>query len=515
MINTSIQAATSFSWPQKNYQAISLRRNAAPLRARAEMNRESAQRAREEATWNIFRKIMLAICDTEGHFRREANRLDREAAALETEASGPLAIPEHIVSLLCKASITKTADENAYQISVRFHLKREFGLSLEEALQIHQYIEERKDFWQNQLTQNDEMLRIEKEFSGLPRTIHVINDHGTLRIVVLFKRKGVKPVGHGTFKTVTHAIDWITGSPWAYSVIKDFAIVQSCHELALERLASERIPEVDASIQARVMCPVPIGVISYIHGAQGSQKLGFFTRLMNGSLESLLQENTLTPQQKWQIAEDLIDTLYILNLKRIEHRDIKPENILYERLDNKIRVYLADYGVARLVKPLSEGSGGDYLAGNHLYNSPEKTRCFEFVNWRLGTLRDFRVMIDRNWEKHDVWSLAITLWRILVEPIGLGLFSVRSKILQKENELRRNDRSGSDRDAIVKRYYLNNDDFYAQTFGHEPAPIKEPVRGTMQHLLWQALHYNPDQRISISQLRAGFRSLQERAECQT
>ena len=72
--------------------------------------------------------------------------------------------------------------------------------------------------------------------------------------------------------------------------------------------------------------------------------------ISGGALSSLLRGGRLTHERIITILRGAADALDYAHGKGVVHRDVKPQNIL---LDEAERVYLADFGIAKMV----EGSG--------------------------------------------------------------------------------------------------------------------------------------------------------------
>jgi serine/threonine-protein kinase len=115
--------------------------------------------------------------------------------------------------------------------------------------------------------------------------------------------------------------------------------------------------------------------------------------IRGGALSDLLKKQRLPLERSVQILRSVADALdYAHNHpKRIVHRDIKPQNIL---LDEAGRVYLADFGIAKML----ESSGGltatGAITGTPHYMAPEQA---------TGTKVDART---------DVYALGIVAYQM-------------------------------------------------------------------------------------------------------
>ena len=91
--------------------------------------------------------------------------------------------------------------------------------------------------------------------------------------------------------------------------------------------------------------------------------------ISGGALSSLLRGGRLTHERIITILRGAADALDYAHGKGVVHRDVKPQNIL---LDEAERVYLADFGIAKMV----EGSGAltqtGMITGTPQYMAPEQ-----------------------------------------------------------------------------------------------------------------------------------------------
>jgi Protein kinase domain/HEAT repeats len=113
--------------------------------------------------------------------------------------------------------------------------------------------------------------------------------------------------------------------------------------------------------------------------------------IRGGALSDLLKKQRLPFERSVAILRSVADALDYAHTKKIVHRDIKPQNIL---LDEAGRVYLADFGIAKIL----ESSGGltatGAITGTPHYMAPEQA---------TGTKVDART---------DVYALGIVAYQM-------------------------------------------------------------------------------------------------------
>ncbi|MFF2556180.1 protein kinase [Nocardia sp. NPDC058058] len=125
------------------------------------------------------------------------------------------------------------------------------------------------------------------------------------------------------------------------------------------------------------------------------ERLWIAMRYIDGPDASTLESANLPPRQAVRIIAETAKALDFAHRKGVLHRDVKPANILIERSDGEERIFLADFGIARLrdegTKLTQTGSFTATLA----YAAPEQLS---------GQPLDHRC---------DQYSLACTLFRLL------------------------------------------------------------------------------------------------------
>lgn len=118
-----------------------------------------------------------------------------------------------------------------------------------------------------------------------------------------------------------------------------------------------------------------IGRLSHSHilpafdyGEQGPWQYLVMPYVEHGTLRELLASGPLSLEEAGAILEQIASALQFAHDHGIIHRDIKPSNIL---LDSQRHVYLADFGLAKVLGKNTEITQGDYLLGSPEYMAPE------------------------------------------------------------------------------------------------------------------------------------------------
>jgi len=128
------------------------------------------------------------------------------------------------------------------------------------------------------------------------------------------------------------------------------------------------------------------------------------------NLRQMLSAGRMEPKDALAIVPKICEALQYAHDEGIMHRDIKPENILF---DKKGRVKIADFGLAKLLKPDDEDltlTASGTLMGTPKYMSPEQLENSHTVDHRA-----------------DIYSLGVVFYEMLTGELPLGRFEAPSK----------------------------------------------------------------------------------------
>lgn len=178
----------------------------------------------------------------------------------------------------------------------------------------------------------------------------------------------------------------------------------------------------EARALARVSHPQIVAVHDF--GETGGMFYFLMEYVDGPNLRQLMQSSRMPPEQALPIVGQICDALQYAHEEGIIHRDIKPENIL---LDQKGRVKIADFGLAKIIEPSPAKftlTGSRQAMGTPHYMAPEQIERPQTVDRRA-----------------DIYSLGVLLYEMLTGELPLGHFALPSQKAAVEERL----------DAVVLR----------------------------------------------------------------
>jgi len=125
----------------------------------------------------------------------------------------------------------------------------------------------------------------------------------------------------------------------------------------------------EAQTIAKLEHPQIIPIFAYdIDTASGTPWMAM--RLISGgSLSQRIKRGRLAPAECARILKDVGDALDYAHSAGVIHRDVKPQNVL---LDDSGRVYLADFGIAKMVEASAHMTQTGMITGTPQYMAPEQ-----------------------------------------------------------------------------------------------------------------------------------------------
>lgn len=128
-------------------------------------------------------------------------------------------------------------------------------------------------------------------------------------------------------------------------------------------------------------------------GISGSSYYLVMPYMERGNLRERLAQGRFSPEEAGVILHQLADALTCAHRHGILHRDIKPSNILLDTEDAN-HIYLADFGIAKVVEEGSDITQTGFLVGTPEYMAPELAEQSES-------------------ERSDIYAVGVLLYQML------------------------------------------------------------------------------------------------------
>ena len=125
----------------------------------------------------------------------------------------------------------------------------------------------------------------------------------------------------------------------------------------------------EAQTIARLEHPQIIPIFAYDIDTETGTPWMAMRLISGGSLSQRIKRGRLAPAECARILKDVGDALDYAHSAGVIHRDVKPQNVL---LDDSGRVYLADFGIAKMVEASAHMTQTGMITGTPQYMAPEQ-----------------------------------------------------------------------------------------------------------------------------------------------
>ena len=125
----------------------------------------------------------------------------------------------------------------------------------------------------------------------------------------------------------------------------------------------------EAQTIARLEHPQIIPIFAYDIDAGTGTPWMAMRLISGGSLSQRIKRGRLAPAECARILKDVAEALDYAHGAGVIHRDVKPQNVL---LDDAGRVYLADFGIAKMVEASAHMTQTGMITGTPQYMAPEQ-----------------------------------------------------------------------------------------------------------------------------------------------
>ena len=182
------------------------------------------------------------------------------------------------------------------------------------------------------------------------------------------------------------------------------------------------------------------------------------------TLKARLKEGPLSLVQTAQIVQSVGSALSYAHKEGILHRDIKPSNIMLAKDGN---IYLADFGLARMVQSSESTISRDMIVGTPHYVSPEQARGDSELDART-----------------DIYSLGVVIYELVVGKVPF---------------------------TADTPYAIVHDHIYTPL--PMPREVNPDVPESIERVLFKALAKKPEERYStVDEMVAAFLDAVEKAD---
>jgi tRNA A-37 threonylcarbamoyl transferase component Bud32 len=125
----------------------------------------------------------------------------------------------------------------------------------------------------------------------------------------------------------------------------------------------------EAQTIAKLEHPQIIPIFAYDIDAETGTPWMAMRLISGGSLSQRIKRGRLAPSECARILKDVADALDYAHGAGVIHRDVKPQNVL---LDDSGRVYLADFGIAKMIEASAHMTQTGMITGTPQYMAPEQ-----------------------------------------------------------------------------------------------------------------------------------------------
>lgn len=125
----------------------------------------------------------------------------------------------------------------------------------------------------------------------------------------------------------------------------------------------------EAQTIARLEHPQIIPIFAYDIDAETGTPWMAMRLISGGSLSQRIKRGRLAPSECARVLKDVGEALDYAHGAGVIHRDVKPQNVL---LDDAGRVYLADFGIAKMVEASAHMTQTGMITGTPQYMAPEQ-----------------------------------------------------------------------------------------------------------------------------------------------